>query len=412
MTERLRSPVATVVALLLLAGAIAFNVAGVRRDLNVPGRPSLTDDRQAMVDFRDTVYWPVRDLASGHDPYDPHGYLDRRPVAQELDLYAPGQLLLHAPFALPPYETAEWVWFCVVVALVVAFGAVVLRAAGLPVLPSTVAALGAVLLVTEPGQASVYLGQLDPEIILGCALALVWAGRRPNVAAAGLALALTKPQFGVPLGLLLLARGLKRDVLRSVALAAAVSLPVVVLLVRAAGGVGAFADHLRANVDYALQTPYGDLASPSGVRTDPLALVGRLLGARAPGAVQVLLAIVVLGVTAWLARGLDDDDPLLLALLSLAVLVAVVHAPADALLLALPFGAIAVRRWRDPAYAVLLALLAAPFLYATRAERWVESATRSQVWAGAVTGLAVTAALLLAWMLALRTRRNAAGNVL
>jgi hypothetical protein len=400
MRGGLRSPVAVALSLLLLAGAIAFDVGNVRRHLNVPGVVALHDDRQAMVDFRDTVYWPVRDLASGHDPYDPHGYLDRRPVAQELDLYAPGQLLVHAPFAAAPFETAEWLWFAFTVALVVAFGAVVLRAARLPVLPATVALVGAVLLVTEPGQASVYLGQLDPETILGCGLALVWARSRPNVAALGLALSLTKPQFGVPLGLLLLALGLRRTVLRGVAIATAVSLPVVVLLVRAAGGVSGFVDHIRANVDYATGTSYGDLASKTGVRTDPLALVGRLTGWRAPGAVQLLLAVLVLGVTAWLARRLDADDPLVPTLLCLAVLVAVVHAPADAMLLALPFAVLAVRGARG--HAVLLALLAVPFLYATRAERWLNHLTGSDVWAGAVTGLAITAALAVAWALAAR----------
>jgi hypothetical protein len=193
-------------------------------------------------------------------------------------------------------------------------------------------------------------------------------------------------------------------VLRGVALATAVSLPVVVLLVRAAGGVSAFADHLRANVDYAMGTSYGDLASRTGVRTDPLALVGRLTGWRAPGAVQLLLAVVVLGGTAWLARRLAADDPLRPALLCLAVLVAVVHAPADAMLLALPFAVLAVRGGRGNA--VLLALLAVPFLYATRAERWLNHLTGSQAWAGAVTGLAITAALVVAWALAARRRAH------
>jgi hypothetical protein len=395
----LRRPLAAVLALLLLAGAVAYDARVVVREIDgIGGSLNVHTPDQAMADFRDTVYWPVRDLASGHDPYDPRGYRERRPVAQELDLYAPAHLALHAPFAVPPYRVAEGLWFAVLVCLVVAFGAVVLRALDLPVLPATVAALGAALLLTEPGQAAVYVGQLDPETVLGCALAIVWARTRPGIAAAGLALAMLKPQFGVPLAILLLARGATRPVLRGVAIAAAVSLPVVVLLVRAAGGIGGFADDLRANVAFATRTSYGDLVSPTGSRTDPLALAGRLTGWRAPGWAQVVLFAVVIGVTAWLVRRLPDGDPLVYALVPLGVLCSGVHAPADAMLLALPLLALGAGRGRLPSHRrwLLAGLLAVPFLYAFRVESWVRSGFGTLA-AGAVPGLAITGALLVAW---------------
>jgi hypothetical protein len=396
-----RHPVVALLALLLLAGAIAYDAAIVVRGIDTAGAPNLTDDNQAMADFRDTVYWPVRDVASGHDPYDPHGNLARNPVAQELDLYAPAHLAIHAPFAAPPYRLAQGLWFGFVVALVVAFGAVVLRALRLPVLVSTVAGLGAALLLTEPGQAAVYVGQVDPETVLGCAVVLVWARTRPGWAAVGMALAMVKPQFGIPLGVLLLARGVRGAVLRGVGLAFAVSLPVLVLLVRAAGGVGGFADDLRANVEFATHTSYGDIAFPTGNRTDPLALVGRLTGWRAPFWVQLVFLVAVLAVTALLARGLADDDPLLYALIPLGMLCAAVHAPADAMLLALPLLALLVapgglagwRRW------LLAGLMAVPFLYAFRVEAVLARVTGELV-AGAVPGLAITGALVVAWTVA------------
>src|SRR5262249_59839063 len=106
--------------------------------------------------------------------------------------------------------------------------------------------------------------------------ALFCGRRRPALGAAGVALAALKPTFGLPLAVLLLARGEWTMVVRGLAVAGAVSLAVAAPLVHAAGGAVPLLHSLAANYE-----GFGELAEvnpfESAYRLDLAALIGRAL---------------------------------------------------------------------------------------------------------------------------------------
>ena len=78
---------------------------------------------------------------------------------------------------------------------------------GWPINIRTMSCLGSLLMLTVPFYQNFYLGQLPLQIVLGSMLALRYSHDRPWLAGIGLALAATKPQFGVIIAILLLFRG-------------------------------------------------------------------------------------------------------------------------------------------------------------------------------------------------------------
>ncbi len=345
-------------------------------DLPRPGAPA-TGPMERMQDFRDATYYPIREFwRSGGMPYDPQAMFDHWPVIQEFDLYLPAHLLIHSPLAVPDYPTGAALMLGLNAALVILLArwAVLWARAGAG-LPRTSLAwawpwLAAALMFGQVGKAQLYLGQINPLVAVGTAGALGWRNR-PGLAAACMGLAWFKPQFGLPLTVLLLATGRSRTALLGTALAGLVSLPVLAVLVDRAGGVGGFLEVIRRNLAYATQTGYGAVDSPTGERIDLTALAARAFTWSPPSVTEVVVAAVVLGLAAALVRrasrastasttsvGGVSDDPLQRGLADLvavlAVLVSMVHQPGD-VLAAVPA-------------AVVVGVLAVTALRRTRAE--------------------------------------------
>jgi len=87
-----------ILALLAFTVALAPVTARTFRDAVVPGHPELP--RFGLRDFRDAVYYPVRALLDGNDPYQPSAYRARYPVGSKFPLYAPLALAFNLPFGL------------------------------------------------------------------------------------------------------------------------------------------------------------------------------------------------------------------------------------------------------------------------------------------------------------------------
>ncbi|MCW2608328.1 MAG: hypothetical protein JWO60_3021, partial [Frankiales bacterium] len=167
---------------------------------------------------------------------------------------------------------------------------------------------------------------------------------RPWPAAAALALALTKPPFGLPLVVLLLLQGRWRVVLRGVGLLAAVSAPVLVALLVATDGPRRLVEDLRANLAYTNGSVPDQVG---GVRRIDLAsLLARGLPDAVPGPVLELgAAALVLGAAAVLlhrARRTGAHPGVEAVLAAGAVVLSVPHQTYDLLLLAAPLCAVAV----------------------------------------------------------------------
>jgi hypothetical protein len=251
------------------------------------------------------------------------------------------------------------------------------------------------------------LGQVTLPVAIGCMVALRWARSRPLIAALGLALAMMKPTYGIPLAaLMLVGRGDVAAPLVGGAIAAAGSLVAAVPLVHAAGGVGSFVTSLGSSAA-AFAAEDTSNAWSSIARIDATALVARLIG-RAPAAATagavalVVLAVAVVGLRRLVSDRSAPAVQLGVGLVCLSLLVASYHQAYDALLVAQPAVALAAGRWGRGGPApravrwTVLALLAVPAInyLATRV-------VIADLPPGGAAWLAITAAnpaaLLAAW---------------
>ncbi|MGX7829135.1 glycosyltransferase 87 family protein [Actinokineospora sp. 24-640] len=426
--------VAAVVAVLGLAGAWH----ALQPALGVPLPTEANQPEERMQDFRDALYYPIREFLAGGIPYDPAAMFANWPVRQDFNLYQPYHLVLHLPFALPGYRVGAIAFAAASLALLVALAAMAGREVRVRVPGSAVVAtvvLAALLVISQVGKAQLFVGQVNPLVAVGAAAAVALRVRNPRWAAVALAVAWLKPQFGLPLAVLLAARGSRGVALRGTAIAAAASLPVVVLLVVRAGGVGAFLDIVAANLTHARGTDYGAVDSMTAQRVDVAAVFYRVTGWLPPAA-ELAAVLAVLTVTALLARRLDrggdpdradsakvdsgrlDSDRAALGdlLVLVGVVVAVVHQPGD-VLIAFPAMAAAAAVWwrnrREPTGRPLgrllgwaLLALSVPYAHLYFVDRAV-AGLLGERWAVTVDGVAVVVCWVLLAVLARRETASA-----
>ncbi|MFD1152286.1 glycosyltransferase 87 family protein [Saccharothrix hoggarensis] len=379
----------------LAGGTAAWRALRPSWEVPHPTWANLPEER--MQDFRDALYFPIREFLAGGNPYHPATMFEHWPVRQNFNLYQPYHLLLHAPFAAPGYRVGAVAFALASLVLLIALAGL---AAGrlrphVPLALGT-AVISTVLLLSQVGKAQLYVGQVNPLVAVGAAGALLARTSHPRWAAVALALAWLKPQFGLPLAVLLFARGSRRVALTGTAVAAVASLVVVVPLVVRGGGIGPFLDVIAANLAHAGQTAYGAVDSMTAQRVDLAAVWYRVTGWLPPGA-EAFALVGVLAVSAVLARRLDRlGEPAAADLLTcLAVVVAVVHQPGDVLIAVPSMAAVAVLWWRRRdrlGWPLLLLLVPFAHLHFVNLAIRDVAGTRVDV---TVDGVAVVAAWLL-----------------
>jgi hypothetical protein len=423
-TSGLRSPVPLAVA----AAAFAIGAWWALRpswQVPLPTMANLPEVR--MQDFRDALYFPIQEFLAGGNPYDPAAMFAHWPVRQGFNLYQPYHLVLHMPFALPGYRVSAVAFTVLGLLLLSVLAAMAVRRVGTRVpVPFALGttAVAALLVLSQVGKAQLYLGQVNPLVVAGAAGALLARHSNPRLATLALAVAWLKPQFGLPLAILLFARGSRRVALGGTAVAAVASLPVVGLLVVRGGGIGPFIDAIRANIANFTSTDYGAVDSPTAQRIDVPAVLFRLTEWLAPAAESAgLVGVLAVGVV--LVRRLDrlaEPDAAAVAdlLTCLTVLVAVVHQPGD-VLVAVPAAAFAAVVWwsrrRERGWwplGLAVAALAIPFAHLHAVDvvvRAVFGERASVTLDGAAIGLAWLLLLVLAIRLT-AVRRTAPSGVL
>lgn len=295
----------------------------------------------SFLDFRDTVVTPGRYLLGGGNPYDPDAYLAANPWALPFSLYCPAWLVLGVLLAPLPFPVAIVLFQAVSVAVAVVFLRVICRWA-LPTLADIAVPAGLLWLnIWYPGRGVISVQLASLLGALGVALLLRAIARRGETpdrgAAAGVALGLLKPQFGVT-AVVAAAAGRWRDLLRGVAGLAVISLPVVVVLSVAAGGPLRFLRSVARDlaVSNSAAAPSG-LHSPIQRRFD---LVGQLArwGVDPPGWLQA--GVIVLSLACIVAVVRLTRHPLALsAVVCGSTLVGVYHAPYDLVLMLIPVAA-------------------------------------------------------------------------
>jgi len=322
-------PTLLVVAFMVVAAALALRAAALRDPV---GHPDAV--YWAFQDFRDAVYYPVVAWRAGDNPYDVSAYRSRYPVGDLFPLFTPTTLILHSPIGALPYRVAEGVYFALNVGLTLVLAALSLAIAGRRPRLSTTFGIGVLILLSRPGHWNLMLGQPTLIIVLGVVLALGCGRTRPFTAGLGLALAFVKPNFGMPLALLLVAMDDVGAALVGVAVTGVIGLAVSAQLAAAAGGIGPFVATLRDNATR-FDAGHGVDPVTSPFRVDLPALLARCLDAAPGPAVDLVIALVVLALAAVAVRRAirADDRVLALGVAVLAMLVSTYHLSYDLLLL-------------------------------------------------------------------------------
>jgi hypothetical protein len=202
------------------------------------------------------------------------------------------------------------------------------------------------ILLSRPGHWALLLGQ--PAILLTVLAYLAFLYGQTGPALAGLALsgALFKPNYGVPLALLLWAWGRARTAALGIGLAVLLNLPLLGLLAEREGGFIQLLSSARKGYQGWQNLPDVNPAT-SNTRTDAASLISRFLGTPLSSMEQALLAVAVLLLCVAVLRPLakhrtPQADTLAIGIICLATNIVGFHRGYDLVLLSLPFIAAVV----------------------------------------------------------------------
>lgn len=343
-SPRLRRSVVLALWLVALAAAAA-RVAVMVADPNLPGEPWRTTDGH-FRDFRDIVWTPGRYLLEGGNPYDPGPYLAAHPWAQQFSPYPPAWLLLGVLLAPLPFLVSAVVFQALSLAAAVVMLRVICTWA-LPKFADVAVPAGLLWLnIWYPGRGS--LASLGSVLaVLGVALVLRSVTgpdlRKPpggrtvdGSCAVGIALALIKPQFGLPVVLLAVAGGRLREAWRGVAGLAIACVPIFVVVATAAGGPLAFLQSVRRGLEHvSTGDAPGALGSPFQRRFD-LPGVLDYHGLHQPPAVLLIGVPILAAAIAILVIRITSNPFLVSTAVCAAVLVGFFHPWYDLMLMIIP----------------------------------------------------------------------------
>jgi hypothetical protein len=334
---------------LLLASALfalAVGIAVARVGFLTEAAGVRLSARWVMIDFYSGAYYPVRALLTGENPHDGERFMALYPVADAYPPYLPLTLLIHLPFGLLPPVIGAGTFFVTTILLTTILAHLALRLAGLRPVVASVILLAALILLSRPGHWNLVLGQRAVEFTLATYVTLAYATTAPAIAGMGLAVALIKPTYGVPLALLLWAWGRRKTAALGMGLAALVNLPLLVLLAVREGG---FPELIRKVLQgYHTWQGLPDVnPATSNTRTDAATLLSHFMGAPLSNFEQALLAAGVLLLSAAVIRLLAKNttrhaDALAVGIICLATSLIGYHRGYDLVLLSASFVAIVV----------------------------------------------------------------------
>lgn len=302
--------------------------------------PQFTNDEVdwGLMDFQNTVYYPVSAFLSGVNPYDFEEYSKTYPVDASFPLYSPLILVLHAPLGALSFETANVVYFFFNSILFVILALLLFIVCERKMSLWSVVTVAILMIVSRPGWMVLLCGQIVCQVTIGTILALHYSGSRPFRAGLGLALACLKPTFGVPLALMLLFRGHVRTVVIGACISVGSALIVITAMPGVDNGVVEFmrviwSQHVTA--DNLLGVP-----DPSyHMRIDSMSVIARIFSWN-PGTVEMALVFVVMtaifGIIISRMRSYDDEHracSLTSILIGMVILCSIYHMEYDALIL-------------------------------------------------------------------------------
>ncbi len=303
---RLLLGVCTTLFLIAVTGAIAARVV---RNYQDPGK--FQDAHQGYCDFHNGVYYPSQALGEGVSPYG-QKYALNYPVERSIPAFAPAVLMLHWPLTLVDLRTAEVLYYGLMVLMLLLISWMSLRAAAWSRAWWLVAGVAGVLGASRAGYGTLFTGYFTFELVIGTLLA-VFAGHRTFSGGIGFALASIKPTSGIPLAIMMLARGQWRAVANGSAIIVVASLMAIGWLLMNDGSNSFIEQFQAAQQEH--RTDPNELPVNTWTRVDILAVVAKWTDWR-PDDFQHLLGMLPLialpFLAVWLAEGrkrLSDRSP-------------------------------------------------------------------------------------------------------
>ena len=358
---RVMALVPTTVLVLVFACLLAGHTHRTFSRVTEPG--VFENFNRGFVDFHNAVHFPTKSFLNGENPYS-RQYVANHPDNRTFPLFPPQSLIVHIPFGIGGIETSR-VLYCVfelatasVLLLLIQW--IVTRQVTL----RGFLYLGIALMLTIPFYTSYYMGQLTLQLVLGTVVALHYSKTRPILAAFGLALAACKPQFGIPLAILLLCRRDWKTAFGGGLISVAVSGAAVAVICSNFGWQN-FVDEIKTVYLGLDSHPDVGTALDNGWRLDIYPVLARFLtvDGQMPTwskflAPAVYLAVGGLGVF-WL-RNRPDARPLSNMIICLTCLGCIYHSVYDGILLLWPIVAIGYGRselWQGVHWAIRSVLL-------------------------------------------------------
>lgn len=414
----------------LVLGGMAWRMS---HKVLIPGEPKLSEARgtEGMGDYRDAVYYPIRAALDGVNPYDCETELPRAdgqprylqdpryPVLNIFPLFSPLILLLFSPFALiEDFRLSMLCYGAFNVGLLLVYAYALWRAVGKQPSVGSVAALAAIILITQPGRANFIAGQVALPLTLALFGALHWGRSKPWLSGLMLTLASFKPTFGVPLGLLMLCRKDFRAAGLGALLSSVIAAGGLLLIFSRSGDLENIIPILKQN-QHELEAHPGVNPATSTARIDGLAATDRWFGTRGKTLLKIAVPLLVLSLAGFAVWKRADDVPsegavgIIGLVVILTVLLCIYHLFYDALPLWIPIlSLLAAPRdvWRGHSMVtrrILLGLLFVPIVnvfctlsFKAALDRILTTdfpAVANLLWAFGCTasGLSLTAAFIL-----------------
>lgn len=211
---RTSQAIALMVLTVLLLLATAYRIQRTRQ---TPG--PFNPAAQGYCDFHNGVYFPSKAFLHRVSPYSQR-YAEDFPVARSTPFFSPVAFAAHVPWALLPLPVAEVLYFGWMILLVLAISRMVTlwvqqfmaRAPhdpgeSLPMRWDIFGWIAAALVASRGGHQTFYTGYFTFELILASLVAVQYGKNRPWLSALALVIVSFKPNYVLPIGILMLVRG-------------------------------------------------------------------------------------------------------------------------------------------------------------------------------------------------------------
>lgn len=337
-----------VIGPLLFVAAIVTVVARADHKRSLPGEivDSRYDSNQGYRDFHNAIYFPVRALITGVNPYSTDYESSYHPDELGFPPFAPSSLLLHSPLGFLTVQVAEVAYLIVNICLLIFICWFSVRKTTYPFAVGAVFMMAALMVICRPGLLN-FLGlQMTLLLIVGTLLALEYSESKPVLSGFGLLLACCKPTYVIPLGVVMLFRRNFSAVAVGVMLCAVVNVGAIWLIASQNGGVETFVEDAKVAYSPAVDAPVEmPEVRKSWARIDLYSVVARWYDVSDVKLLNFLLPLGVLAFGAFFAAmeidpnhrtGINSRTGLLAILV---MLTSIYHQPYDALVLWIPLVA-------------------------------------------------------------------------